>query len=315
MMERVRQERKFIEDAKVLLREEKVTMRVEQDRLNQRKDSWKERKKCLHADDTAGKLALKGAIKQLNERTMWLNNTIAQIKRTHEWIISRSKKLHAIELCVLNLTTNDSSSSAGVQREVDNPNLVSLRQLWKELETDLSLLGSEANMSSNNNNNIGPDSDEESIVHNILRTMIKGNALPLPLPLYNSMYENNNHNQIPMNSYIPMTSNSKGGMGMGMGMGMTTKWAIPTRMHNRNWDMPGNAMIEQGLVQSQLKRFAEQRVESTEAYEVHAKWLDNLQQEITRYTTGGQNGHSHGHGLGSGSGKRVHHENINMFNI
>lgn len=234
MMERVQKERKFIEDAKALLREEKSTMRVEQDRLNQRKDSWKERKKSLHAEDTAGKLALKGGIKQLNERTMWLNNTIAQIKRTHDWIISRSKKLDAIELNILNINSPDAP------REVD---LITLRQLWKELETDLGVLGADH------------DIDDDSIVHNIVR-MIKAD----------------NH----YNNYPPVVS-------------VSNKWAMPSRMHNRNWDMPANSIMEQGLVQSHLKRFAEQRVESSEAYEIHAKWLDNLQQEITRFTTSHSN--------------------------
>ena len=256
MMERVQKERKFIEDAKALLREEKSTMRVEQDRLNQRKESWKDRKKSLHVDDTAGKLALKGAIKQLNERTMWLNNTIAQIKRTHDWIISRSKKLDAIELYILNLNSPDSL------REVD---LVTLRQLWKELETDLSMLGSDTH-----------DIDEDSVVHNIVR-MIKSDAH------YNS-------HPYPAASRDTVTN-------------ANAKWAMPSRMHNRNWDMPANAMVEQGLVHSHLKRFAEQRVESTEAYEVHAKWLDNLQQEITRFTSS------------QSLGKNKNYESLSVFNI
>ena len=250
MMDRVQKERKFIEDAKALLREEKSTMRVEQDRLNQRKESWKERKKSLHADDTAGRLALKGAIKQLNERTMWLNNTIAQIKRTHDWILSRSKKLDAIELYILNLNSPDSL------REVD---VVTLRQLWKELETDLSMLGSDT----------PHDIDEDSVVHNIVR-MIKSDTTHYNH--YNS-HPSNPSNPCNPSSHYPTTSKDS----------VTTgKWAVPSRMHNRN--MP-NAMVEQGLVHSHLKRFAEQRVESTEAYEVHAKWLDNLQQEITRFTS------------------------------
>ena len=273
MMDRVQKERKFIEDAKALLREEKSTMRVEQDRLNQRKESWKERKKCLHADDTAGRLALKGAIKQLNERTMWLNNTIAQIKRTHDWILSRSKKLDAIELYILNLNSSDA------HREVDEVDVVvTLRQLWKELETDLSMLGSDT----------PHDIDDDSVVHNIVR-MIKSDTTHT-----NTHYNSHPSHPSHPSSHYPTTSKDTVTNG---------KWAMPSRMHNRNWDMPANAMVEQGLVHSHLKRFAEQRVESTEAYEVHAKWLDNLQQEITRFTSS-QN-----------VAKNKNYESLSVFNI
>ena len=287
MMERVQKERKFIEDAKALLREERSTMRVEQDRLNQRKDSWKERKKSVHADDTAGKLALKGAIKQLNERTSWLNNTVAQIKRTHDWILSRSKKLDAIELYILNLASPDS---------VRDADLIALRQLWKELETDLSALGSDSH-----------DIDEDSLVHNIVR-MIKSDHHDH----HDQQYHQYNHFS-SSKQYAGSSSTSSYPTSSKDGAVTNAKWAMPSRMHNRNWDMPSSSMMEQGLVQSQLKRFAEQRAQSTEAYEVHARWLDNLQQEITRYTSSQSIGRGANNTNNNTNNKN--YESINIFNI
>lgn len=131
---KVAKERNFIEEAKKLLKEQKKSIRSEQERLNKKREIWRTQKRNIRSDDINGRLTLKSSTKLLNDQTERLNSSIEQTRRTNDWLTERVRKLDSMDRYITKL------QSSSEQGNIDE-NSTALAQLGKDLDNNMSQFG------------------------------------------------------------------------------------------------------------------------------------------------------------------------------
>lgn len=98
---KILKEKKFIQDARNRLNDEKVAIRLEQSGLIKRREAWK---KSRNDGLMGGIVKTKDVVRMLNKQTLQLNLAIEQAQRTQKWLDNREQKLERLEGLLLEST-------------------------------------------------------------------------------------------------------------------------------------------------------------------------------------------------------------------
>lgn len=287
-MSKLATERKFIEDARALLREEKSFIRSEQERLNKRRETWRQQKQNVDPHDEAGRLSLKGTSKLLNEQAARLNASIEQTRKSQEWLSERTRKLDKMEKLLLSLEDKKDGIASVGHNFYQNDVISALDKLGKDLDVELSMFGTET----------------QHVALELSSSSDDGGASAQP-SRFSSHYNQKQQTQPP----VTMVYQYPGPYPMPPGHVFYGSQPKPPPPQPQSWEgyqyahpyhqnitsssqmqpsAPQSSSINtiplQSQVRQEMKSIIEQRQQTNEAYDTHATWLEGLRQEIGRFS-------------------------------
>jgi hypothetical protein len=295
---KVAKERNFIEEARKLLKEQKKSIRSEQERLNKKRENWRTQKRNIRSDDINGKLTLKSSTKFLNDQTERLNSSIEQTRRTNDWLTERVRKLDSMDRHITKLQLPS-------QQGIIDENSAALTQLGRDLDDNMSQFGELSLL-------VTTESEDDIYLQHPLVDSRQYSSRSRGVPLGNH-HNNNQHGQYdpyrtqardyyqPHSNIPPQFQHQQ-------------PYIQPFQQHhnvhesnyyldqhhhqqqqsNKRWENRdnGRSINQQPPVtitdvqkrQKNVQQLSDERIQSNEACEKHASWLDNLRQEIDRFS-------------------------------
>ena len=106
---KIARENRFLDDLMATLKDEKLSVRKEQEVLGKRRAAWR-MKKASNPKDTAGKAELRAESSDLNAQTTRLNAAVEQTRVMHGFLTERRRKLDALKEYLLQLSVSKESS-------------------------------------------------------------------------------------------------------------------------------------------------------------------------------------------------------------
>jgi hypothetical protein len=106
---KIARENRFLDDLMATLKDEKLSVRKEQDVLGKRRAAWRMKKASNHKD-TAGKAELRAESSELNAQTTRLNGAVEQTRVMHGFLTERRRKLDALKEYLQQLSVSNESS-------------------------------------------------------------------------------------------------------------------------------------------------------------------------------------------------------------
>ena len=140
---KIARENRFLDDLMATLKDEKLSVRKEQEVLGKRRAAWR-MKKASNPKDSAGKAELREESSDLNAQTTRLNDAVEQTRVMHGFLTERRRKLDALKEYMLQLSVSNESSQrtrskgAQVQYREDEAELTLevMERLGRELDSE-----------------------------------------------------------------------------------------------------------------------------------------------------------------------------------
>ena len=142
---KVARENRFLEDLTATLKEEKLSVRREQENLGRRRAKWRV-KKASNPGDILGKMELREESAELNTHTTRLNAAVEQTRVMQGFLIERRRKLDALKDSLqqlsdcrdaLGVSTRIKGSSAQPHTDDADLTLEAMHRLGRELDSEV----------------------------------------------------------------------------------------------------------------------------------------------------------------------------------
>ena len=94
---KVSEEKKLLDEAKKLVREQKVSLKKKQQEIEDVKDKWRRRRNQMDPSDNRGMWDLKDSKRNIDKQADVLNQLVQRLRKTQIWLSSRETKVASLE--------------------------------------------------------------------------------------------------------------------------------------------------------------------------------------------------------------------------
>jgi len=300
--EKVEMEKKLINEAQTLLRQQKSVLQKRRKQLERSKESWKLEKDALHIKSAKGtydagslkrkRNKLMSKKKSIDDQALALNVLVKKFRKTESWLASRTNKVDNLEDIIKKMI--NMKEGEGSEEDEDDNSIIShvraLQQITSELDTDTTFSsgfmevdiggGLEESTGDYVASEISSSSGGEdfSIISNLnFGKGGRGRRNRNDVRNYHHNYHYDYHNQQQQQQYLMPAWEQQ----------QMQQQPIQNMMHPIQTMQPKASVA---TFQQQLKKWTRERNEVQRDVAHHVSWLDDLRKELTSHCYNGNVG-------------------------